>query len=83
MKWIMQRIRRAEAEAADRAWFYRYCAHITDLERTIAFECPACLQADPDVRQPEVYTISQAIRLGLRCYNCRRLLRPEEIENSD
>jgi hypothetical protein len=75
MKWIRQILEHARNDAVDRAWFETYGAHIADLERTLAFECTHCLEPDPDVRQRLRYRLSDAIRIALRCYSCRRLLR--------
>ncbi len=80
MQWIMRRIRRARNEAIGRAWFEEYGAHIADLERTIEFECPRCVDPDPEEDWPVSYPISSAVRLGFRCGNCRSFLRLVEID---
>jgi hypothetical protein len=79
MRWILDRIERARSDAVDRAWFDAYCSHITEIEKTITFQCHRCIEADPEVRWPLTYSISSAVRLGFRCRQCRRLLKLAEI----
>jgi hypothetical protein len=75
MRWLQQILERRENEQIDRQWFAQYSGHITDLERAIHFECPRCVEPDPEQAARLSYSISQAVRLAFRCYQCRRLLR--------
>jgi len=75
MKWLKRLLERRENHRIDRQWFEQYSGHITDLERTLRFECPRCAEPDPDHAARLSYSISQAVRLAFRCYQCRRLLR--------
>ena len=74
MKWLKQILERRENERIDRQWFEHYSSHITDLERALHFECPRCAEPDPQGTARLCYSISQAVRLAFRCYQCRRLL---------
>jgi hypothetical protein len=78
MKWLHHILERRENERIDRQWFEQYSAHITDLERTLHFECLRCAEPDPVPAARLSYSVSQAVRLAFRCYQCRRLLRLTE-----
>lgn len=43
--WLKTILRRREEERQDRLWRAKYSPNIADLERTLAFDCPRCLQA--------------------------------------
>jgi hypothetical protein len=74
MRWLQQILQWRENQRIDRQWFEQYSGHITDLEQTLHFECPRCAEPDPDCAARLSYSISQAVQIAFRCYQCRRLL---------